>query len=63
MKLGVFTVYLHEALDKIQSAGYEGVISIEHEDSLMSIEEGFEKAVAHLKSLIIRERVKEVWWA
>ena len=29
--------------------GYDGVLSIEHEDSLMSMNEGFEKAVAYLR--------------
>jgi sugar phosphate isomerase/epimerase len=33
--------------------GYDGVLSIEHEDSLMSLNEGFEKAVAYLKGVII----------
>ncbi len=29
--------------------GYDGVISIEHEDSYMSVEEGLNKAVANMK--------------
>jgi sugar phosphate isomerase/epimerase len=49
-------------ISTLQMVGYEGAISIEHEDSLMSVEEGFAKAVANLKPLIIRERVKDVWW-
>ncbi|UOF88678.1 sugar phosphate isomerase/epimerase [Fodinisporobacter ferrooxydans] len=50
-------------ISTLQMVGYEGTISIEHEDSLMSTEEGFEKAVSHLKSLLIRNRMKEIWWA
>jgi len=42
--------------------GYDGVISIEHEDSLMSVTEGFEKAVEFLKPLIIREKPGPAWW-
>jgi len=42
--------------------GYDGVISIEHEDSLMSMSEGFEKAVAYLKGVILREAVGQAWW-
>jgi sugar phosphate isomerase/epimerase len=42
--------------------GYDGVLSIEHEDSLMSINEGFEKAVEFLKPLIIREKAGAAWW-
>ncbi len=41
---------------------YDGVISIEHEDSLMSTNEGFEKAVEYLKPLILREKAGEAWW-
>jgi sugar phosphate isomerase/epimerase len=42
--------------------GYDGVISIEHEDSLMSVQEGFEKAVAYLRSVLIREPAGQAWW-
>lgn len=47
----------------LQMVGYDGVISIEHEDSLMSVEEGFEKAAALLKGTLIKEKVGEMWWA
>ena len=42
--------------------GYDGVISIEHEDSMMSVQEGFEKAVAYLRSVIIKEQAGAAWW-
>jgi len=42
--------------------GYDGVISIEHEDSLMSVNEGFEKAVEYLKGIILREPTGQEWW-
>ena len=41
---------------------YDGVISIEHEDSLMSLNEGFEKAVAYLKGVILRQKPGAAWW-
>ena len=41
---------------------YDGVISIEHEDSLMSMNEGFEKAVEYLKGVILRQKVGQAWW-
>jgi len=47
----------------LQMVGYDGAISIEHEDSLMSIEEGFDKAVTFLKGLLIRHQPQEMWWA
>ena len=42
--------------------GYDGVLSIEHEDALMSVEEGFERAVAYLSSVIIEEKAGKPWW-
>ncbi len=39
----------------LRLVGYDKVMSIEHEDSLMSIEEGLRKAVATLKDCIISE--------
>ena len=42
--------------------GYDGVLSIEHEDSLMSTNEGFEKAVEYLKGVILREQAGKAWW-
>ncbi len=47
----------------LQMAGYNDVLSIEHEDSLMAVEEGLGKAVAFLNSVIIREKLGEMWWA
>jgi len=41
---------------------YDGVLSIEHEDSLMSMREGFEKAVEYLKDVIIREEAGVATW-
>ncbi|GGH76228.1 sugar phosphate isomerase/epimerase [Pullulanibacillus pueri] len=50
-------------ISALQLVGYEGTISIEHEDSLMSVEEGFQKGVSLLKSALIKEKVGEMWWA
>ena len=47
----------------LQMVGYDDVLSIEHEDSLMSIEEGLNKAVSFLNSVLIREKLTEMWWA
>jgi sugar phosphate isomerase/epimerase len=47
----------------LQMAGYDDVLSIEHEDSLMSVGEGLSKAVAFLSSVVIREKLGEMWWA
>ena len=44
------------------SAGYDYVMSFEHEDPVMSPEDGAEKAIAHLKPLMIRKPLTRVWW-
>ncbi len=43
--------------------GYDYVLSIEHEDSLMSAEEGFLKAVDFLKNVLLRQKAGGMWWA
>jgi sugar phosphate isomerase/epimerase len=43
--------------------GYDYVVSIEHEDALMSIDEGLAKAVAALKEVTIFEQPGEMFWA
>ena len=43
--------------------GYDGAISIEHEDAFMSIEEGLRKGVEFLKDVLLFESQAEAWWA
>jgi sugar phosphate isomerase/epimerase len=50
-------------ISELRLGGYDYVLSIEHEDSLMSIDEGFRKAVAFLKDVTISEPPPKVWWA
>ena len=40
-------------ISMLKTVGYDGAISIEHEDSLMTAKEGLEKAVAFLKDVLI----------
>ena len=47
--------YWRDLVSNLQLCGYDRVLSIEHEDSLMSIDEGLRKAVAFLKPIIIEE--------
>jgi len=44
----------------LRAAGYDGVISIEHEDGYMSTEEGLNKAVANLNQTVITEPAASV---
>ncbi len=43
--------------------GYDHVISIEHEDPLMSTDEGLKKAVSVLKDAVMTEKPGEMYWA
>jgi len=42
--------------------GYDYVLSIEHEDSLMSPNEGLTKAANFLNTIVIREETSAPWW-
>ena len=53
----------NSVISALKAVGYDGVISIEHEDSLMSAKEGLEKAISFLKDVIIYEKPGEMWWA
>ncbi len=52
-----------EVTSNLRMVGYDYAISIEHEDSLMSQNEGLSKAVACLKEAITFEKTGEMWWA
>jgi sugar phosphate isomerase/epimerase len=46
----------------LRVAGYDYVLSIEHEDALASIDEGFSKGVQFLKGIILSEQPAAAWW-
>lgn len=50
-------------ISTLRAVGYNGVVSIEHEDGLMSIDEGLSKAVDLLKDVLIHESPTDMWWA
>ncbi len=52
-----------DMISTLQMVGYDDVLSIEHEDSLMSTEEGLSKAANLLNQIVIKEKLKEMWWA
>jgi sugar phosphate isomerase/epimerase len=47
----------------LRMTGYDGVLSMEHEDSLMTPREGLEKGIGLLRGIILEERKGEVTWA
>ncbi|MFD2671930.1 sugar phosphate isomerase/epimerase family protein [Marinicrinis sediminis] len=51
-----------DIISALRLVGYDDVVSIEHEDGLMSVDEGFTKAVENLQQVLIREPLSEMWW-
>ncbi|MBF7019436.1 sugar phosphate isomerase/epimerase [Staphylococcus sp. 18_1_E_LY] len=51
-----------DIISALRMYGYDYVVSIEHEDPIMSIEEGFQKAVTNLNSVNIEEPAPDLWW-
>jgi sugar phosphate isomerase/epimerase len=47
----------------LRLVGYDHVISIEHEDAMMSTDEGLQKAISVLKEAVITEKPGEMYWA
>jgi sugar phosphate isomerase/epimerase len=52
-----------DIVSNLRLVGYDHVLSIEHEDSVMSGAEGFKKAVEFLKGVVIREAAGKAYWA
>ena len=51
-----------EFVATLRMHGYDYVLSIEHEDSLLSAEEGLTKAAAFLNELVVRDQPGAAWW-
>jgi len=52
-----------DIVSNLRLVGYDHVLSIEHEDSLMSPQEGLSKAISFLKGVVISEKAGEAYWA
>lgn len=52
----------NDIISALKLSGYDGAVSIEHEDGLMSPKEGLEKAIAFLKNVLIYEGADQMWW-
>ena len=53
-----------DVISNLRLVGYDGAISIEHEDSLMSLDEGLSKAVEFLKDTLMFEPLPtSISWA
>ena len=51
-----------DILSILRTVGYDYVVSIEHEDGLLSIDEGLSKAVAFLNGILFKDEQTEMWW-
>jgi sugar phosphate isomerase/epimerase len=51
-----------EFISTLRMFGYDYVLSIEHEDTLMSPEEGLTKAAHFLNEIMIKEGTAAAWW-
>jgi sugar phosphate isomerase/epimerase len=52
-----------DLISALRAVGYDDVLSMEHEDLLLSVDEGLRKGVEFLKGVILREGRTEIWWA
>jgi sugar phosphate isomerase/epimerase len=55
--------FWRDFVSALRIARYDGVLSIEHEDGLASIEEGLSRAVEVLRAVVLRETPSDMWWA
>jgi sugar phosphate isomerase/epimerase len=51
-----------EFISTLRMYGYDYVLSIEHEDSLMAPEEGLTKAAQLLSQVVIKDKPAAAWW-
>lgn len=59
---GTSTSYWRKIMTALAETGYDGTISIEHEDNTLGQDEGIRKSVAFLQSIIVREQASVCWW-
>jgi sugar phosphate isomerase/epimerase len=52
-----------DVMSALRTAGYDYVVSIEHEDGLLGIDEGMTKAIQFLNGIMFKDRqMEEMWW-
>ena len=57
------TEFWRPFVSMLRRQGYDHVLSIEHEDALMSVEEGLVRAVEFLQGCLIEQPTQKPWWA
>lgn len=56
-------LFWRELVSELRVAGYDGAISIEHEDPLLSVDEGLGRAIELLRDSLLYDGIPEMWWA
>ena len=51
-----------QIVSALRLAGYDYVMSIEHEDALASVDEGLKAAIDLLSRVILTEPAVDAWW-
>ena len=51
-----------EFISTLRMFGYDYVLSIEHEDSILSPNEGLSKGIEFLSRIVIKEQPAAAWW-
>ncbi len=54
--------FWNELVSTLRMVGYDWVLSIEHEDPLMSVQEGLDKTIDFLNQIMLHEPVGKKWW-
>ncbi|MGO8670573.1 MAG: sugar phosphate isomerase/epimerase family protein [Capsulimonadaceae bacterium] len=57
------TSWWKDFVSSLRLYGYDGVLSIEHEDGLLSTREGLTKAMETLNSAVVTDKPGEMFWA
>lgn len=52
-----------DIISALRAVNYDYVLSIEHEDGLMSIDEGLQKGIDLLKTIMFQQEPGQMWWA
>ena len=55
--------YWKDIFSELRKTGYDGTISIEHEDSVMNRLEGLQRAVTAVRDCAMFEEKTGMWWA
>jgi sugar phosphate isomerase/epimerase len=59
---GHSTKFWKDFISTLRLIGYDYVLSIEHEDPLMSPMEGLKKAITFLRQIMLHEKPNKMWW-